>query len=82
MKTYKKIKKKIIEKKIQSITCNGCGKKVEGEYSEMSKIESFSHTFGYGSKRDGDKVEFDLCEKCVDRIFKQFKIQPITKKIY
>ena len=40
-------------------------------------IFSAEVSFGYFSKKDGIRQEFDLCEECYDRMIRQFKI-PVT----
>ena len=59
--------------------CNICGDKLE-VYDGFS----LSHQFGYGSKRDGDTINLDLCSKCLDKIVdnleRMCKHNPIIEK--
>ncbi|MHB8065093.1 MAG: hypothetical protein ACYDG2_21165 [Ruminiclostridium sp.] len=60
-----------------SITCNNCGKKFKEEGFDpawANTIHSFSIDFGYHSKHDGDNLQFDLCEQCLEQFIKKFKI--------
>ena len=79
MKKYKKIKEKVTKKECISISCNKCGKTKKSTNQNdllLSGIETFTHGFGYGSDRDGEDVEFDLCPKCFNKIISKFKIKP------
>lgn len=60
--------------------CNCC-KKIVQEEGKISKSE-FLHVekqWGYFSKKDGEKQEFDLCEECYDRWTSSFQI-PVQKQ--
>lgn len=72
-----------IEVYLEQITCNKCGETIK-EY-EQSNEELYGNTGlnvvyygGYGSEHVGDGVtySFDLCEKCLVKLFKDFKIPP------
>ncbi len=77
MKEYKKIKKEVEEEEVIGITCNKCGKSEKGENIDwMSNIESFNHSFGYGSNKDTETHKFELCDDCYDEFIKTFKISP------
>ena len=54
-----------------SMVCDRCGEKQE---ITMDMIE-VRHQFGYGSQRDGDYIEFDLCENCLVEVIKNEKIK-------
>lgn len=59
------------------IYCNICGKKFD-IYDESS--EAFINTeMGYGSKYDGEQVDFDICNKCMDELIDKCKISPIVE---
>jgi len=65
----------ITKEEIISLTCNKCGKTVEGDHiAYASDIETWTHEFGYGSRFDTDKLEFELCDECVESFLKSFKI--------
>ena len=72
MITYKEIQKSV--KEPIKIECDRCGKEHK-EFSLEPEILEFKQEFGYGSKRDGDFIEFDLCEDCLMEILKQEKIK-------
>lgn len=55
--------------------CNRCGKKMN-EYDIQERL-SVCQEMGYGSKFDGEYVEFDLCCDCFDAIIEECKISPI-----
>jgi hypothetical protein len=48
---------------MKKIFCDSC----EIEINNNDYV-SISHQFGYGSQRDGDHVEIDLCENCLDQL--------------
>lgn len=65
------------KEEVIEIQCNNCGKSEKGDnISYESTIETWSHSFGYGSKFDGDCIEFELCDKCYKKIIDNFKIKP------
>lgn len=65
MKEITTITKTIQKEEILSITCDCCGTTVEGTHAEYaSDIETWTHSFGYGSKFDGDRVSIEICDKC------------------
>lgn len=66
------------ERKVQKIFCNGCGRPMKIENGIVREgIFSGEVSFGYFSKKDGIRQEFDLCEECYDRMIRQFTI-PVT----
>ena len=50
------------------IFCDSCEN--EMQLNDYVKIE---HTFSYGSQRDGDTVNLDLCEFCFEKIYENIK---------
>lgn len=69
-----------------TIICNCCKNIVQKE-GEISRIE-FLHiekAWGYFSKKDGEKQEFDICEGCYDKWTASFaipaKIQEMTELV-
>lgn len=75
--------KTVHEEKVITLLCNRCGKKHDNhDHIDFSDIESFSHTFGYGTTLDGTKYEFDLCEDCFKEIISDFKIKPEIKEMF
>lgn len=59
MRTYKKIKKKVEDK----VYCDVCGQNctVDQLGSEYATLEAI---WGYGSTRDGQKFDIQICEQC------------------
>ena len=84
MKQYRTVQREVEE--IDDILCNMCGnscKVVLGKNSKGDNIMDYSGCLsgvevcgGYGSKylEDGDQYKFDLCEECVSKLIKSFKI--------
>jgi protein-arginine kinase activator protein McsA len=72
---------KVFENKTQIIKelvetkCDRCGSSFEEFNTSGPDIASFEHTFGYTSRRDGDKITFDLCEECLMRILEGTNVQ-------
>lgn len=58
-----KIIKKIEVISIVKTQCDNCGSIIH------NKEEcSINYTFGYESKRDGDRLSLDICHKCIENI--------------
>lgn len=66
---------------VSDITCDICGQSVVNKYlmSQMTNLDNFveyarlNADFGYGSKKDGEKLQFDFCEACFDDLLVQIK---------
>ncbi|MBQ9885738.1 MAG: hypothetical protein IJM37_02575 [Lachnospiraceae bacterium] len=69
MRTFKE---KVVLVKDEAF-CNCCGRKIVNE--DFLEVEK---EWGYFSSKDGEKISFDLCEKCFDKITADFKIKPQT----
>ena len=53
------------ERKVQKIFCNQCGRPMKIENGIVREgIFSAEVSFGYFSKKDCIRQEFDLCEEC------------------
>lgn len=65
--------------KQMKILCNMCGK----ELNRDDRLEGLSITrqMGYGSKYDGEEIDFDLCCNCFDNLIDSMKINPITNEM-
>ncbi len=50
--------------------CNLCGKTLN-VFDENIR-GNLEIRFGYGSKRDGDRMNFSLCSDCVDKMADEF----------
>lgn len=61
--------------------CNICGKELN-EYEEG--LYGIHNCAGYGSKYDGDKIDFDFCTVCFDAWIDEFGskciIDPIVER--
>lgn len=72
--------RKNIEKITDGVICNCCGLAILKEYNEIFKDHlSISKNWGYLSNKDGQYHEFELCEKCYDKITSSFVI-PVSIK--
>lgn len=63
------------EAELEEAVCNCCGKKMRVENGILK--EGFCEIdikWGYFSKKDGMRHQFDLCELCYDKITSQFQI--------
>ena len=56
--------------------CDRCGEMVHTiPTTKTQDIIQCRHEFGYGSKNDGMKISFDICEACFFEILKQGAVQ-------
>lgn len=55
--------KEVQVKKAVRIKCDCCGKDII--HSDQCTID---YQFGYGSKRDGDRLSLDFCPDCIEQI--------------
>lgn len=80
-----KIRKSVLEEtsKIVEVVCNKCGKhfSCKSNSFETNLIHDFVAKFGYSSEHDFEKLEFDLCEDCLNQFINTFEIEP-TKGYY
>lgn len=64
------------------VTCNMCGREIY-MWDEDNGF-SIDTRFGYGSKRDGEKIQLDLCCNCMDKVadyvIQKCKINPIAEE--
>ena len=75
MKTYQKtpsFKQQLVE-----VICNKCGKSFTPSDSLFPEFLDIEKDWGYGSQKDGERWEFDLCESCIDEFVGTFKISPL-----
>lgn len=65
---------------MKQTVCNMCGKTFDME-DEANDFTLYAR-FGYGSKRDGDNFNLDLCCECcdkfVDELVEKCKVDPVT----
>lgn len=70
-----------INRKIDSIVCNKCGKTLKITKGMVQEgVFCAEYQWGYFSKKDGEIHTFDLCEQCYDEMISGFEIQPKIKK--
>ncbi len=72
MKRYKNIT--VIEKQIDKVICNGCGKEIDRHADYLSVDKAW----GYGVPFDGQNHTFDLCGECYKKITDGFKISVVN----
>lgn len=63
------------EKKLIQVICNQCKKelKIDNGYLKEGCFTA-DYSFGYFSRKDGTKHQFDLCEDCYDRLVAEFAV--------
>jgi len=57
---------------LKGVVCNCCGEVFDPSESDL--IHQFSPSFGYGSSFDLESWTFDICETCLVKIVKDFKV--------
>ena len=63
--------------KLETVICNGCGKKLVVERGILREGGfSVHYPWDYFSEKDGEVNHWDLCEACYDRLIRQFRIAP------
>jgi hypothetical protein len=72
MKEYSSKTVTSVESVVTKVICNCCGKDIT--YPDPVGAEhgcvlgaSFKISFGYGSDKDGDEIDVDMCNKCLDK---------------
>ena len=66
----------------KDIICNKCGNSCRGIANYCGLIETcVEGNYDSTILEDGKKYEFSLCEKCLDNLFKDFKIRYNCKEI-
>ncbi|MCC8029445.1 MAG: hypothetical protein LIO75_06600 [Lachnospiraceae bacterium] len=59
------------------VYCNSCGREIRtGIGSRMEDYFHMEKTWGYFSRKDGMLQKADICEDCMDRWMREFKISP------
>lgn len=65
------------ERKADKVFCNHCGREISknalGYFQDYVHVEK---EWGYFSKKDGERYNFDLCEDCLDHFIESFAIKP------
>lgn len=79
-KVFKSLRVEKEEQQLVDILCNKCGNSLKSQIFEGEDVyEGIPDVwvwYGYGSKNDGIKLNFSLCETCVNELVKTFKIEP------
>ena len=71
-----------IEETEEEIICNRCGKTHKINHNDdqdfvyQNQFQNIALYFYYGLKRDTQRVEFELCDDCIDEIISGFKYPP------
>ena len=67
------------QNQLVKMKCNVCTKEIKLEQGIIKAgCLSVDNSWGYFSSRDGMRHQFDLCEKCYDKLVKEFTI-PVTE---
>ena len=62
---------------LETLICNGCGKKLAVSQGIIREgAISIDHVWDYFSEKDGEIHQWDLCEDCYDSLICQFVIAP------
>ena len=76
MRFYKDKEKKLLEK----VLCNCCGRELAMTgYHVAEGVMHVCKDWGYFSKKDLVRHEFDMCESCYDNMTAEFRI-PVTER--
>lgn len=68
------------EKKLVTVVCNDCGKKLLVENGILKEeCIHVDHDFGFFGARDGESDSFDLCEACYEKLISDFSV-PVDRR--
>jgi ribosomal protein S27E len=82
MRNYKVVKRGVEDSKLESITCDICGKTYDvNNCEDIYEIQEFHNIYfngGYGSVfGDGDRIECDICQNCLFKMIDgKYRINP------
>ena len=66
----------------EEVRCNRCGKSLAlYQGLPVEDFVSVEKVWGYGSGQDGVRIQFDLCENCVQEIVAGFVLPPETEDV-
>jgi hypothetical protein len=84
MKTTEWVERSELVEVTKQVWCNCCGKDISTVDVEHDCIDGvhIEANFGYGSSRDGDRVEVDLCDECCAKIAATFVHKPKTTQCF
>lgn len=69
--------KKVSRKVITNVICNRCGNGCKGKSKMNYEHAHVSVCWGYESNnKDGERHDWDLCDRCYDVVVKAFKYPP------
>lgn len=70
-----------LDQNIEDILCNQCGESCKTHLGNFEGLIEVIASGGYESKFIGDSssLKFSLCEDCLKRLCKSFKIQPAVR---
>jgi len=60
--------------------CNRCGKEIVNETLNFDMITEVKVVFGWGSNKDGQRWDFDLCDDCLDDMASGFMFPPTVSR--
>ncbi len=72
----------LVEREVaKKVICDRCGLERDPAGDDMIEIR---HEYGFGSPRDTEFIEADICEKCFDEIIKNMHInvRRFTNTVY
>jgi len=75
MKKFKEIPEKVVHQRLESLTCDVCGREVtnEGDPMEFQEFLNIRFIGGYNSIfGDEDIFESELCQHCVKKILGKY----------
>lgn len=67
------------KKQLKEVVCNKCGRRLKVENGILKEgCFNGNNVFGYFSRKDGIRQQFDLCESCYDAMVVTFSI-PVSE---
>ena len=76
MITYKEVETTTITKELDKTFCDGCNKEQDTLNDDFFTL---NHQFGYGSPKDGEILEANICEECLFLMLDEAKINYRTE---
>ena len=74
MKIYKEVM--VPQRKEIKVKCNICGLEINNSVDASGLSVQLFAMFGFGSEKDGQVHQADICELCYDNFRKGWKIPP------
>ena len=67
------------KKELMEVVCNQCGRRLKVENGILKEgCFTGDNVFGYFSRKDGIRQQFDLCEECYDAMTEAFLL-PVSE---